>query len=268
MDSIGYLGIFVALIGLALGFWGFTANRRASALREAATRWREAPGKVVLSEVDQRGSSVSSSRYAYFVPIVHYTYVVNGRERQGTRLRFGLPRSRSPSGARAMLAPYPVGAAVTVRYDPDDPDQAVLEPAKGSLNLLLAAIAGALVFLGGAVIVVLAVRGTFSSDVSGHWHVRFQADNVAYEGDLEAVHGAGPLTVAFNGQDGRKRAREDCTLTRNRQRVLVRCANPQVIEGTGTYSPDNFDLTYDGPSRLSGSITSNGADVGAATFTR
>jgi len=112
------------------------------------------------------------------------------------------------------------------------------------------------------------VRGVFSADVSGHWHVRFQADNVAYEGDLDAVRGAGPLTLAFTDQQGRKRAREDCTLSRHRDHVLVRCVNPQMIEGAGTYSPDNFDLAYQGASRLTGSVTSNGVAAGTATFTR
>jgi hypothetical protein len=108
----------------------------------------------------------------------------------------------------------------------------------------------------------------FSADVSGHWHVRFQADTVSYEGDIDAVRGAGPLTLAFTDPQGRKRAREDCSLTRNRQHVLVRCANPQMIEGVGTYSADDFDLAYQGESRLTGSVTSNGVAAGTATFTR
>ena len=167
-----------------------------------------------------------------------------------------------------MLAPYPVGAAVKVRYDPDYPDQSVLEPGKTSFNLLFAAIACAILFLGGAAIVALAVRGVFSADVSGHWHVRFVTDGVTYEGDLEATRAAGPLTLTYAVPQGRRRAREDCSLTRNGQHVLVRCASPQMIEGTGDYSADNFDLTYQGASRLTGRVTSEGAPVGTATFTR
>jgi hypothetical protein len=267
MDSLGYLGIFVALIGAVGALWAGLAYRRSRALVEAAKQWREAPGKVAATDVERRGGR-TTAHDAYYVPLIRYTYVVNGREREGARLRFGLVTARTRGGAEKMLAPWPAGAAIQVRYDPDDPDRSVLEPGKAGGNLLAVTILFLILFLAGAAIVVMAVRGVFSADVSGHWHVRFQAGGITYEGDLDAVRGAGPLTLAFADPQGRKRAREDCTLTRNRQHVLVRCANPQMIEGVGSYEPDNFDLTYDGASRLTGSVRSNGADAGVATFTR
>ena len=268
MDSIGYLGIFVALLGLGGALWAGLAHVRARGQVEAAKRWLDVPGKVLSTNVEQRGSMGSGRNSRYYVPQIRYSYVVNGRERQGSRLRFGLPSARTRGGAEQMLAAWPVGGAIKVRYDPDDPDQSVLEPGKAGGKLLLASIACAILFLIGAGIVVLAVRGVFSADVSGHWHVRFEAEGVVYEGDLEAQRGAGPLTLAFTSQGARSRVREDCTLTRNRQNVLVRCANPQLIEGSGNYSADNFNLSYQGASRLTGSVTSNGAAVGTATFTR
>lgn len=265
MDSMGYLGIFVALIGLVGALWAGRGHRRARALIEASERWLDAPGKVIASQVEMRGVRGESG---YYVPLVRYAYVVNGREREGSRLRFGMTTARSRRGAEAMLAPYPAGADVKVRYDPDNPDQSALEPGKASSNLLIAAIACVLLCLGGGAIIVMAVNGVFSADVSGHWHVRFEGGGVTYEGNLEAVRGAGPLTLAFTDSEGRKRAREDCTLTRNRQYVLVRCANPQMIEGHGSYAPDNFDLAYLGASQLVGSATSHGEAIGTATFTR
>jgi hypothetical protein len=266
MDSIGYLGIVVTLVGLAAAFFTGRGHVRARASIEAAKRWPAAPGTVIASQVDRRCGS--SGRNAYYVPTIQYSYVVNGRERQGARLRFGATNMRSRSGAEAALAPYPAGADIQVRYDPADPDQAVLEPDRMSSYLLIVAILSAVVLLIGAFIVVLAMRGTFSADVSGRWHVRFEGDGAVYEGELEAIRGAGPLTLSYNGPQGSKRAIEDCTLTRNRQHVLVRCANPRMLQGTGTYSADNFDLTYQGASRLAGSVTSNGQPVGNATFSR
>ena len=266
MDSMGYLGIFVALIGLLGALWAGLAYRRATALVEAAQRWLDAPGKIVSSQVDRRGGS--SGRNQYYVPLVSYTYVVNGRERAGSRLRFGTARTRSRAAAEKLLAPYPAGAEIKVRYDPDNPDQSVLEPGRVGGNLLLGAIACAAIFLGGVAIIVMAVKGVFSADVSGHWHVRFLADGVTYEGNLDAVRGAGPLVLAYTTQQGPKHAREDCTLTRNRQHVLVRCANAQMIDGEGSYVADNFDLAFQGASRLTGSVTSEGQPAGTATFTR
>ena len=268
MDSMGYLGIFVALVGGIGALWSGLAHRKARAFVEAAKHWREAPGRVISAQIEERDGGTGSSRYVYYVPRIRYAYVVNGREWEGGRLRFGMPSARSPRGAEAMLAPYPAGAEIKVHYDPDKPEDSVLEPGKMGSNLLVAAIVSAFVFLAGAAIVVLAVMGVFSADVSGRWHVRFQGDGVTYEGDLDAVRGAGPLTLAYTTSEGHKRAREDCTLTRNNQHVLVRCTNAQMIEGTGTYSPDEFDLTYEGGSRLTGNVTSHGAAIGTATFTK
>jgi hypothetical protein len=268
MDSFGYFGIFVALIGLAGALWAGRAHVRASALVRAARHWREAPGKVVASQVQRRDLGASTTQTAYYVPQVSYAYVVGGREHQGSRLRFGMPSARTRGGAAAMLARYPAGAEIKVRYDPDAPDQSVLEPGKAGGNLLFMTIfCGAICLFGGA-IVVLAIIGLFSADVSGHWHVRFEGDGVVYEGDLEAVRGAGPLILAYPTPEGRKSAREDCTLTRNGQHVLVRCDNARMTAGTGTYFADNFDLTYQGDSRLTGSVTSHGQAIGTATFTR
>jgi len=266
MDSMGYLGIFVALIGLVGALWAGLAHRRARALVEAAERWLNAPGRIIASEVQRRGGS--SGRNQYYVPLVRYSYAVHGREREGSRLRFGFLSARSPAGAEAMLARYPAGAEVKVRYDPDNPDQSVLEPGKTGANLLIAAIFCFFLFLAGAAIVVMAVRGVFSADVSGHWHVHFEAGGVTYEGNLDAVRGAGPLVLAYATPQGPRRAREDCTLTRNRQHVLVRCSNAQMTDGEGNYVADNFDLAFQGASRLTGSVTSEGQPSGTATFTR
>src|SRR3954468_13282652 len=181
MDSIGYLGIFVALVGLVGALWAGLAWRRARGLVEAAQRWLDAPGKVLAAGAELRGGGATTARNAYYVPLIRYTYVVNGREREGSRLRFGLTTARTRGGAKKMLASYPVGAAIQVRYDPENPDQSVLEPGRTSSNLLIAAIACCFLLLGGAAIVAMAVEGVFSADVSGHWHVRFEADGVTYE---------------------------------------------------------------------------------------
>jgi hypothetical protein len=268
MDSIGYLGIFIALVGLLGALWAGRSHAKASALVKAAEHWRDAPGKVVATEVQRHDYGASTTQTAYYVPRIDYTYAVGGREYQGSRLRFGKPSARSRAGAEAMLAPYPAGAGIKVRYDPDVPGESVVEAGKAGGNLLFMTIASFTIFVLGGAVAILAIMGVFSADVSGHWHVRFAGAGITYEGDLEAVRGAGPLALAYDTPEGRKSAREDCTLTRNGQHVLVRCANAQMTAGTGTYSPDNFDLTYDGASRLTGPVTSHGEAIGTATFSR
>src|ERR1700712_1770063 len=103
MDSLGYLGIFVALLGAVGALWAGLAHRRSRALVEAAKRWLDAPGKMVATDVERRYGGTSTTRNAYYVPSVRYTYVVNGREREGSRLRFGLTTARTRGGAEKML---------------------------------------------------------------------------------------------------------------------------------------------------------------------
>src|ERR1700712_773829 len=115
MDSLGYLGIFVALIGLVGAVWTGRAHVRARSLVAAAKSWSSAPGRMVSAEVERRGSTSGNAQTNYYAPLVRYTYVVNGRERQGSRLRFGMASARTRGGAQSMIAPYPAGASVQVR---------------------------------------------------------------------------------------------------------------------------------------------------------
>jgi hypothetical protein len=73
--------------------------------------------------------------------------LVGGTEYQGSRLRFGNPRSASRKKADAAIAPYPPGTTPLVRYNPQDPKEAVLETKKPSPVYLIMAPFG-LLFVG------------------------------------------------------------------------------------------------------------------------
>lgn len=57
---------------------------------------------------------------------VLYRYGVSGREHESRRIVF-VDRARGRTRSE-LAAEYPEGRRVTVRYDPDDPETAVLEP--------------------------------------------------------------------------------------------------------------------------------------------
>ena len=273
MDGIGYLGIFVALLGFVLALWAGRAHRRAMAQATAAQHWRTTPGTILAADAALRGSGIRSSRYSYWEPVIAYSYAVQGRERQGSCLAFGSLRTKTEGGARRLIAAYPPGSQTEVRYDPDNPDNSVLDPRKPGPKLLLGAIAGVGLGLAGLAIVVLAVRGVFSADVSGHWHVRFADSGVQYEGDFDSIRGTGPLVLSYtNGQQ--VRVREDCTMSRPSRRraqghdVTVVCANVQVLQGTAAYSPDRFELDYRDSNTLTGTVSLARGAVAGATFTR
>ncbi len=94
----------------------------------AASRWPQAEGVVVKSEVEARerpaleaGEAATISSY----PLVEYAYEVGKRKLRARRI--GIAEIAPNVGIEEALAKYPVGAKVTVYYDPLDPAKAVLE---------------------------------------------------------------------------------------------------------------------------------------------
>lgn len=109
---LGFPAIFV-VAGLALLWAGTTEWRHA----RASASWPTAPGIVETSQSTvQRRSRHVHIGYAYEVQAVRY---------RSSRVAFG---SYSPAAGRRWLRQYPVGATVTVRFDPRDPATSVLEP--------------------------------------------------------------------------------------------------------------------------------------------
>lgn len=118
---------------------------RAVGKAKASETWPTTIGKLVSSEVvveecrDGEGSD-------WYNPVVAYSYTAAGRTIEGSRIRFGNVRRGSRKKAEAVLAPYRAGAPVTVRYNPENPEEAVLETQRpGPLYLVLAL--GGLVFV-------------------------------------------------------------------------------------------------------------------------
>ena len=98
----------------------------------AAREWPSAAGKVVVSKTEVRKVKVIDSDRAEghrfeernFANIV-YEYSVAGRKLRNNRVSIG--EDRGNFEVAETIAKYPVGAVVTVYYNPLHPDQAVLE---------------------------------------------------------------------------------------------------------------------------------------------
>ena len=97
--------------------------------------WPIADGRVISSRV------VRSNRVSDYLADIRFEYEVGGRRYQGDRraVRWGRIRSRFESRARDVVARYPVGSAVSVSYDPQNPSYAMIEPGVsfGSVILLI-----------------------------------------------------------------------------------------------------------------------------------
>ena len=134
-----YVGLGMLAIGL-LWVAGFGyAHFRAVGKAKAAEVWPTAVGRVISSEVvEEESTDREGGTSTWYNPVVAYAYSAGGRELTGRRLRFGNYRSASRKKAEAALAPYPVGAAPAVRYNPSDPAECVLETSKpGPLYLVM-----------------------------------------------------------------------------------------------------------------------------------
>ena len=140
------VGIFVGL-GVILMVVSVILAR----VSHRAQHWPSAPATILRSDVARRVSRGADNRRDEFLEFdVEYEYEVGGRRYVGTTYRLS-GREIFGDGTEEMRK-YPVGAVVPVRYDPADPEGAVLEVREppGRFGCM---------FLGGILFVVLGLMG-------------------------------------------------------------------------------------------------------------
>ncbi|WNJ92472.1 DUF3592 domain-containing protein [Bosea sp. 685] len=96
---------------------------KAIQLRRAKS-WLPVQGRITSSRMATRRSGVGEGATIVNIPAVAYSFSAGGRSYQGSRISIG---DISGPFAEEALGRYPVGAAVTVYYDPADPENCVLE---------------------------------------------------------------------------------------------------------------------------------------------
>ena len=105
---------------------------------EDSQAWSATTGEITESYVRESHSQDSDGYTSTsYYPEVRYRYQVMGAEYQGKRIAFGGDVGGSHKKARQMLTPYPVGQRMTVYYDPNSPEEAVLERRMGSKGFLI-----------------------------------------------------------------------------------------------------------------------------------
>lgn len=112
------------LLALALGLTLVAAGVHHYLSRP--NRWPSVQGTVLESHY-------LDTRAEHGGPYVHYAYEVDGRRFTSKRLsqfvapsRYSSDRTHPESVVIPFLAAHPEGSAIDVRYDPDDPDTAVV----------------------------------------------------------------------------------------------------------------------------------------------
>ncbi len=128
------LPLLFVIVGAVILFFGVRQIQNA----QASETWPSVEGVVTVSELGRQTGSSSRTgtgtrrrESTTYSADISYDYAVGGVEYVNGTVRFGQVNTSSPSDARAMLKKYPVGAPVTVYYNPENPQIAVLEPGVG-----------------------------------------------------------------------------------------------------------------------------------------
>jgi len=144
--------ILVAVLlvfGLVLGGVGVYRYR----IGKESSQWPSVQGKITYAHAQ---SSRTNKRNQY-LPSVNYTYNINGKNYTGTRITASDEYQKTLIGAQNILKAYPVGAQVSVYYDPANPTVSLLE--RGTAKNVYVLIGGAvLCFFFAIAIVVSATK--------------------------------------------------------------------------------------------------------------
>jgi len=141
------MGVFFAVVGAIIIGLGWLAHLRAQAKGHKARQWPTAKGTVLTSEV----APVQVMGSPMLTPAVTYSYEVAGQTLQSGGLRVGTPKFfNKPAKAEALARQYPVGAQVTVHYDPAIPLNTALDlkVGEGYVPLMIYSFGATLLVLG------------------------------------------------------------------------------------------------------------------------
>ncbi|MCA9116277.1 MAG: DUF3592 domain-containing protein [Planctomycetaceae bacterium] len=156
-DHSTFKALFYLMLGmgmsLALPFiaWATISQFQSSM---ASTEWPQASAYMIDGSITSRmkRSGRFSSRKV-FTPHLSYRFMVDGRSYVGKQLSYGEDDFYSEAEAQAVLTRYAPGSEHPVYYDPEDPEENVLQPGSTASNWLMFFFPA--IFLAGPVMVVL-----------------------------------------------------------------------------------------------------------------
>lgn len=91
----------------------------------ASLEWPTIEGEVISSEIVTNGGR----RTVKYRAAIQYEYSVNGRKYSSDKVTI-MPTKGTRDKAQRQVNKYPVGKTISVHYDPNEPEFAVLEPGR------------------------------------------------------------------------------------------------------------------------------------------
>jgi len=122
--------LFGFLIILCIGMMGldlFYSFMKDLSEALASKKWPTVEGTVDSSEILTWREQSGEGNRSYF-PLIDYSYFINERRFQSRRIKVGRQETLWKRRAQKMVAKYPTENIVKVYYDPDSPENAVLQP--------------------------------------------------------------------------------------------------------------------------------------------
>jgi hypothetical protein len=107
-------------------------------------RWPTVRGEVLSTGVRRKGT-VNAARQ--FLPVVRYAYTVDGKRYENNAVEHGMETTGGESWARSVIARYPPGSSVEVRYNPAQPGESCLRTRFGVFGWITLGIGAALLVL-------------------------------------------------------------------------------------------------------------------------
>jgi hypothetical protein len=129
-------GGFFFLAGTILLFFTIRARKKST----ASLAWPSTAGTIVSSTVRRNSSTDEDGHTNFsFSPIVEYDYSVNGQAYKGKKIHYGITPSQDNATAQKEADRFPAGRQVTVFFNPEKPNEAVLEQkeVKSKVGLIL-----------------------------------------------------------------------------------------------------------------------------------
>jgi hypothetical protein len=134
--------LFPYLFGLVFGIGGIVVFFIAAKSRKSASlarSWSITEGSLLSASVKLRSSSVSvkgTPRKSY-EPVAHYSYEIDGKQYKGNRI-YVSDYSGAKSKAQTIVDKLKSTPKLTVRYNPDNPKEAVLDAKAPGMGAFLA----------------------------------------------------------------------------------------------------------------------------------
>jgi len=128
MEKMVLVVLFPA-IGIVIAVFSYSGYRASL----ASESWPTAAGNIVRSEIEKQtstsGEGADKKTTVKEYPKITYQYLIDGKAYKSAKISF------VPTGnAKQIVSRYPVGKSVSVSYNPDKPEQAVLIPGRKKFN--------------------------------------------------------------------------------------------------------------------------------------